>query len=115
MTPKNKDDPFAKFGSVKSTQQDEDIRKRLDELLTKEAEEDHNRDRVTRSVIAICMWALTVLIFVIVAGSIVTLAWHLLLPGQRSWLDPEEIRSVKDFILSGAIVSLGMTFLRRHI
>ena len=69
--------------------------------------------------------ALTVLILVIVAGSIFTLAWHMLAPGGNCgggsdycgwhWLRTSELGTVKDFILSGALVSLGLQYVRQFM
>ena len=68
--------------------------------------------------------ALTILILVIVAGSIFTLAWHMLAPGDNfggssdggwHWLRTSELGAVKDFILSGALVSLGLQYFRRFV
>ena len=64
------------------------------------------------------MLNLTVLVLLIVALSLCTLAWHMLMPGGEGgnhWLDSSELRTVKDFILSGAIVTLGTQYIRRYM
>ena len=83
----------------------------------------HRRDERFRGVLSHGMLGLAVLIIVIVAAAFLTLGWHMLAPGDACeeagpnwhWLCRDEIRAVKDFVLSGALIALGMQYIRRYI
>lgn len=78
----------------------------------------HRRDETFRGLLAKGLLCLTGLVLVIVVFSLITLAWHMLLPGGADgfhWLCPAELRVVKDFMLSGAIVTLGTQYIRRYM
>lgn len=53
------------------------------------------------------MWALVVIVFLILIGSVITLGWHSLLPQRIHWLDTNQIQVIKNFVLSGAVVGFG--------
>lgn len=72
----------------------------------------HERDQRTRSLVGRCANALIVLIFAIVSVAILTLGWHMLTPKWLHWLEVDQLDDVKGFMLSGALVSLGTTYLR---
>lgn len=76
---------------------------------------EHQRDEVARKIIACGMWVLMVAVFVVIIAAVLTLGYHLLLPKGYHWLDPKELQDVKNAVLSGAVVGLGTTYLRRYV
>lgn len=58
-------------------------------------------------------WGLMIVIFVSIIATVITLTWHILAPWD--WLDPEELSTLKNFVLSGAIVGLGTSYLRKYL
>lgn len=82
-----------------------------------------------RKVISWGMFCLAILVFFIIAAAIFTLGWHMLTPTRYEdataaadvgpwyrhwhWLGEKEIKTIKDFILSGALVSLALQYFRR--
>lgn len=76
---------------------------------------EHNRDQITRHIFAVCIWVLMVLVFTILIAAVFTLGVHYLAPENLHWLGDEALQRVKDFVLSGAIVSMAVTFMRRYL
>lgn len=60
------------------------------------------------------MWVLIIIVFTVVCGAIIALGWHLIFPNSYHWLSPTELQDVKNFILSGAVVGLGTSYMRRY-
>ena len=56
-----------------------------------------------------------VVVFVIIILAVATLGFHLLAPSTCHWLKPDELQEVKNAVLSGAVVGLGTTYLRRYV
>ena len=56
-----------------------------------------------------------VVIFVIIVAAFTTLGYHLIMPDEWRWLEEPELRQVRSVVLSGAVVGLGTTYLRRYI
>ena len=54
-------------------------------------------------------------VFVIVVMAVVTLGYHLLAPNTWHWFQPDELQDIKNFVLSGAVVGLGTTYIRRYL
>lgn len=75
----------------------------------------HRRDEIARRIIAWGMWILMVVVFAIIISALITLAWHLLLPDTCHWLDKGDLQEVKNAVLSGTVVGLGTTYLRRYV
>ena len=84
------------------------------QLLEKEQSE-HKRDQTTRVIFAYGMWALVVVVFVLMISAVFTLGWHTLAPIWLHWLDPDQIQVIKNFVLSGAVVGIGTSYLRRYL
>ena len=76
---------------------------------------EHYRDQTSRKVLALCMWILMVMVFIVVAGAVSTLGYHLLTPNKWHWLNPDELQDIKNSVLSGAIVGLGTSYIRRYL
>ncbi len=88
----------------------------LDKKITEQfVVDEHGRDRITREVVAWCLRALIIIVFLVVFGAVFALGWHTLLPDKWHWLSSKQFQDVKDFMLSGAIVSVGATYMRRYI
>ena len=56
-----------------------------------------------------------VMVFIVVAGAVSTLGYHLLTPNKWHWLNPDELQDIKNSVLSGAIVGLGASYIRRYL
>lgn len=78
------------------------------------ASSEHRRDEVARRILAWGMWALMIVVFVIVTGAVFSLGYHLVLPRSWHWLEDTELQDIKNFVLSGAVVGLGTTYMRRY-
>ena len=61
------------------------------------------------------MWLLMGVVFALILGAVVTLGWHTLFPTSFHWLDEVQIQSIKNFVLGGAVVGLGTSYLRRFL
>ena len=79
------------------------------------AASEHWRGEVARRIIAWGMWILIVVVFIIIIAAVATFGFHLLVPGTYHWLEPDELQEVKNAVLSGAVVGLGTTYLRRYL
>ena len=75
----------------------------------------HYRDQKSRRILAWGTWILMVVVFIVVVGAVFTLGYHLLFPNTWYWLDPDELQDIKNFVLSGAVVGLGTTYIRRYL
>ena len=71
------------------------------------ARNEHSRYETSREIIAIGSWILLGTLFIVIIGSVLVLGWHLLVPKDWEFLEPAELREIKDLILSGAVVGLG--------
>lgn len=83
------------------------------ELERKRSE--HDRDQISRRILAWGTWTLMGAVFVIVVMAVVTLGYHLLAPNTWHWFQPDELQDIKNFVLSGAVVGLGTTYIRRYL
>ena len=83
------------------------------ELERKRSE--HDRDQISRRILARGTWTLMGAVFVIVVMAVVTPGYHLLAPNTWHWFQPDELQDIKDFVLSGAVVGLGTTYIRRYL
>ena len=83
------------------------------ELERKRSE--HHRDQTSRKILAWGMWVLMAVVFVVVVGAVVTLGYHHLLPKSWHWLGEDALQDVKNFVLSGAVVGLGTSYIRRYL
>lgn len=79
------------------------------------ASSEHRRDEVARRILAWGIWALMVVVFIIVIGAVFALGYHLVLPNGSHWLNDAELQDIKNFVLSGAVVGLGTTYIRRYL
>lgn len=86
-----------------------------EEQQLEKAASEHWRGEVARRIIAWGMWILIVVVFIIIIAAVATLGFHLLVPGTYHWLEPDELQEVKNAVLSGAVVGLGTTYLRRYL
>ena len=76
---------------------------------------EHERDQTTRHLVGVCLNVLIVLIFFVILAAVATLGWHMLTPDRLHWLTDPQLRDVKNFMLSGALVSIGSAYLRRFL
>ena len=79
------------------------------------ARNEHFRDETSRKIIAYGSWILLCSLFAVIIGSVLVLGWHLLVPKNWEFLEPEELREIKDLVLSGAVVSLGTNYFRKYL
>ena len=99
-----------KHVSPQSQQDAENEQRELDRARSK-----HRRDQVTRHIVAGGMWTLIVLAFAWLASCVIVLGIHTLLHEDSHWLTDQQVLDLKNFVLSGAIVGLGTTYLRRYL
>ena len=86
-----------------------------EEQQLEKAASEHRRDEVARGIIAGGMWILMIVVFIVIISAVFTLGFHLLLPATCHWLQPEELQEVRNAVLSGAVVGLGTTYLRKYV
>ena len=96
--------------SPQSQQDAEDEERGLERARSK-----HRRDQITRHIVAGGMWTLIVLAFAWLASCVIVLGMHTLLQKEWHWLTGDQVTDLKNFVLSGAIVGLGTTYLRRYL
>lgn len=109
-TPPGEPDPEARGDDIEAQKKRDRERK----------ERRHKGDLHYASLVSNGMWFLTLIGVIIIALTLCTLGWHMLAPGGPEspnwhWLCPDELRSVKDFILSGALVTLATQYVRRYM
>lgn len=75
----------------------------------------HLRDEIARKIIAWGMWVLMVVVFLVIISAVFTLGFHLLTPKWLHWLCEEDLQEVRNAVLSGAVVGLGTTYLRKYV
>lgn len=85
------------------------------ELFRKSRRGLHKRDEITSWLIAGGMWLLVFCVFTVVISSVIVIGWHLILPESYDFLCEDELVEIERFLLSGALVGLGTTYLRRYI
>lgn len=78
------------------------------------AKSEHARDELSRKLIGYGIATLIVTVFIVIIGSVVTLGVHHLLPEDTHWLGSDRLQDVKNFVLSGAVVGLGVNYARRY-
>ena len=76
---------------------------------------EHDREQTSRTIMMWGIWSLMVALFIIAVSAVVTLGWHTLTPESCHWLNDEQLQDIKDFVLSGAVVGLSTSFLRRYL
>ena len=90
-------------------------RAQAEEHELERAGSEHKRDEIARRILAWGMWVLMIVVFVIVTGAVFALGYHLVLPNSWHWLEGSELQDIKNFVLSGAVVGLGTTYIRRYL
>jgi len=84
------------------------------QIGNEKAVHEHRRDKITRGTISWCARGIIVLAFILFAVAIVTMGHHTFAPDEYHWLEPEKIQEIKGFLLSGAAVSMAMTYMRKY-
>ena len=75
----------------------------------------HQKDQVKRMVIGVGAWILIVVVIIIAAATLTILGLHMLAPDDWHWLDDAALDNIKGSVLSGAVVGLGTTYIRRYL
>ena len=91
------------------------IAAQAEQFRLERAAADHYQDTTTRRIIAWGMWAVVIVVFAIIISAFLTLGYHLVMPSCLRWLSDDELREVRSAVLSGAVVGLGTTYLRRYL
>ena len=65
-----------------------------------------NRNEALRNVWVWCVCAFLVLITTVVLIAIFAVAWHYLAPAEWAWLNEQQLRPVRSFLFSGAVVGI---------
>ncbi len=73
---------------------------------------EHKRDQVSRQIMAYGSYILMAAIWLSIIGAVFTVSAHTLT--NFGWLSEEDYRTVKNFVLSGAVVGLGTTYLKKY-
>ena len=86
-----------------------------EERQLEKARNEHVIDETSRKIIGWGSWMLLGSLLFVLIASVLVLGWHLLAPKAWEFLEPEKIQSIKDLILSGAVVGLGTNYFRRYL
>ena len=76
---------------------------------------EHRRRERLRDWLAAGVLCLIVLMAAITALAIGALGWHYLAPAAWAWLSEEQLKAVRTFIFSGAVISAVSTHVTRHV
>ncbi len=76
---------------------------------------EHGREQISRSIMMCGIWALMIALFAVAVFSVISLGWHTLAPEKYQWLTPKQFQDIKSFVLSGTIVGLSTSFLKRYL
>ena len=80
-----------------------------EDLEAVERRQEHQRRERLRSLFANGVMALIVVIFVLVAFALVSVAWHYLGPSQAHWMDDDALGTTSTVLFSGTLfVFLGL-------
>ena len=74
---------------------------------------DHRRSETTRNHMAWGTRAVIWLIVFVVISITFTVAWHHVLGNHFSWLSPDQLEQLRNFLLSGAVVSIVLHYFRK--
>ena len=78
---------------------------------------EHVRREIVRNVLLGGALILLSIFLLMVAGAMVTVAWHHLLPVETAWLQENQLTRVETFLfsgISGAVIGVTGTILRRY-
>ena len=76
---------------------------------------EHRRRERLRDWLAAGVPGLIVLMAAITALAIMALGWHYLAPAVWAWLSEGQLKAVRTFIFSGAVISAVSTHVTRHV
>ena len=76
---------------------------------------EHGREQISRSIMMYGIWALMIVLFAVAVFAVISLGWHTLVPVKYHWLTDEQFQDIKSFVLSGTIVGLSTSFLKRYL
>ena len=106
---------FVPIPSPPSDDKESKIQAENEQRQLEKARNEHVIDETSRKIIGWGSWILLISLFLVIIGSVLVLGWHLLAPKAWKFLEPEELQSIKDLILSGAVVGLGTNYFRRYL
>ena len=101
--------------SPKSMPLSDDTEAVAEEQDLQKARSAHSQDQITRNLVGWGIWELLIAVILIAVAAIATLGWHMLAPDTLHWLDEARLGNVKDLMLSGAVVGLGTSYIRRFL
>jgi len=108
---------FVKSEPSKSRKKDGNREEKFLKKQAKRNEEreqlDHDLKQGINALIQLCLAVVIILVFTIIVFSIFSLGWHMLT--NCPWLMEDKLDEVKNFTLSGALVSVGMTYFKKYI
>ena len=76
---------------------------------------EHRRRERLRDWLAAGVLGLIALVIAVTAVAIGALGWHYLAPTVWAWLSEEQLKAVRTFIFSGAVISAVSTHVTRHV
>lgn len=107
-------DPLPPIRPEKTPDEDARAQEELRALESQQLEADrqrreHARQEKLRNVFAACVRSLLVLVFILVALALVSVAWHYLTPASGHWMTAEALKTVSAVLFSGTLfVFLGL-------
>ena len=76
---------------------------------------EHGRKEKLRDVLAFCVNAILVLIFVLIAVSIICVVWHHLAPEHWQWMSGESMETVSTVLFSGTVFTIIGQYIRDRV
>lgn len=114
MKSKGDEDVLGSLRGINPTEADKQKSEKLENLAGQKKIDEYGRERNTRDVASSCLIALIILVFLVIASTIFTLAAHTLTPESWHWLTPDQYQDIKNFVLSGSMVGLAVTVMRKY-
>lgn len=114
MNGKSNETVLGSLQDINPTKADKQKSEKLENLADQKKIDDHGRERRTRNVASWCLILLIILICIVVTLAILTLAGHTLAPESWHWLTPSQYQDIKNFVLSGAMVGVAISVMRKY-
>ena len=76
---------------------------------------EHGRQEKLRDVLALCVNAILVLIFVLIGASIFLVVWHHLAPERWQWMDDQSLETVSTVLFSGTLFTIIGQYVRDRV
>ena len=101
--------------SVADKAQSESTALQKQELDAVSQRREHGRQEKLRDVLAFCVNAILMLIFLLIGASIILVVWHHLTPESWQWMNDEDLETVSTVLFSGILFTIIGQYVRDRV